>query len=128
MQIKFVSLMVEAQDDAPDFYTNVVGFRKMADLPMEGYRWLAVTAPDGIAGVELVLEPVQFLPARVYPKALFNAGIPAVAFTTADLAGECGRLKARDVKFRGEPKNLGPIISATFEDTCGNLVHLVQPL
>lgn len=127
MQVKFVSVLVEDQESALRFYTSVLGFENMADIPMGPYRWLTVTSPDGIAGVEVVLEPMAFPPARTYQKALFEAGIPAAAFITKDIAAEFTRLKKRGVVFRGEPAKMGPITAVTFEDTCGNLVHLVQP-
>ena len=127
MQIKFTSIMVEDQDSALHFYTTVLGFEKMADIPMGQFRWLTVYSPEGIAGVELVLEPMSFPPARAYQKALFEAGIPAVAFITKDIAAEIQRLNAHGVKFRGEPTNMGLITAVVFEDTCGNLINLVQP-
>ena len=127
MVIKFVSITVDDQEKALLFYTDVLGFRKMADIPMGDYRWLTVVSPDGIEGVELVLEPLAFPPARVYQSALFNAGVPATAFTTKDLQGEYDRLSARGVKFRSKPQSMGIISMAIFEDTCGNLVNLVQP-
>lgn len=127
MQIKFVSVMVEDQDRALEFYTSVLGFTKMADIPMGAYRWLTVTSPDGIAGVELVLEPLGFPPSRAYQRAMFEGGIPATALITRDIAADVARLKARGVKFRGEPVNMGPITAVVFEDTCGNLINLVQP-
>ena len=127
MQIKFVSVMVQDQDHALRFYTSVLGFEKMADIPMGEYRWLTVTSPDGVAGVELVLEPMGFPPARTYQKALFDAGIPATALITNDIAADVRRLKERGVRFRGEPARMGPITAVLFEDTCGNLVNLVQP-
>jgi catechol 2,3-dioxygenase-like lactoylglutathione lyase family enzyme len=127
MQLKFISVSVEDQERALAFYTEVLGFEKMADLPMGEYRWLTVTSPDGIAGVELVLEPMAFPPARTYQKALYDAGIPATALITRDIAADVRRLKARGVVFRGEPTAMGPITAVTFEDTCGNLINLVQP-
>lgn len=126
MQIRFVSVMVEDQDRALEFYTSVLGFQKMADIPMGEYRWLTVTSPEGIPGVELVLEPLAFAPARVYQRALLEAGIPATAFITHDIAAEVEQLKSRGVKFRGEPTQMGAITVAVFEDTCGNLINLVQ--
>ena len=99
----------------------------MADIPMGEYRWLTVVSPDGIEGVELVLEPNAFPPTQVYQKALFDAGIPATAFITNDIQADYERLKERGVIFRGEPKNLGLITVVVFEDTCGNLINLVQP-
>lgn len=127
MQIKFVSVMVQDQEHALRFYTEVLGFEKMADIPMGEYRWLTVTSPDGVAGVEMVLEPMAFAPAREYQKALLDAGIPAIALITRDLAVDVARLKALGVVFRGEPVASGPITSIVFEDTCGNLINLVQP-
>jgi catechol 2,3-dioxygenase-like lactoylglutathione lyase family enzyme len=127
MQIKFISVMVQDQEAALKFYTDVLGFRKMADIPTGEYRWLTVTSPDGIEGVELVLEPMGFPPSRAYQKALFDAGIPATALITNDVTADFRRLKGRGVVFRGEPKNMGLITAVTFEDTCGNLINLVQP-
>jgi len=127
MQIKFVSVMVDDQEKALRFYTKVLGFKKMADLPFGPARWLTVVSPDGAAGVELVLEPMGFPPARTFQKALFKAGIPATAFISTDIKAEVRRLKRRGVVFRGEPKEMGPITAVTFEDTCGNLINLVEP-
>ena len=127
MQIKFVSVMVEDQSRALDFYTKILGFEKMADIPMGEHRWLTVTSPEGIDGVELVFEPMAFPPARVYQKALFDAGIPATAFSTRNIAAEFDRLRKLGVTFRSGPKDLGLITAALFEDTCGNLIYLVQP-
>jgi len=128
MQIKLSSLTVEDQEKALQFYTTILGFEKVADIPMGEYRWLTVSSPDGIAGVELVLEPLGFAPARAYQKALFDAGIPATAFMTQDIAADYARLIGRGVHFRSEPKTMGPVIVALFEDGCGNLINLVQLL
>jgi catechol 2,3-dioxygenase-like lactoylglutathione lyase family enzyme len=127
MQIKLTSVMVDDQDKALQFYTAILGFVKKNDMPMGPFRWLTVTAPEGAEGVELVLEPMGFPPAKGYQKALFDAGIPATAFLTGDIQAEYLRLKELGVVFRGEPKSMGPIIAVTFEDTCGNLINLVQP-
>jgi len=127
MKITLSSVMVDDQDKALHFYTNVLGFEKKTDISMGEFRWLTVSSPDGVEGVELVLEPMGFPPARTYQKALFEAGIPATAFISNDIAAEVRRLKALGVSFRGEPTNMGPITAVLFEDTCGNLINLVQP-
>jgi len=127
MQITLTSLMVENQEKALAFYTDIIGFEKKHDIPMGEFRWLTVTAPEGLTGVELVLEPMAFPPARTYQKALYEAGIPATAFITTDIAAEYARLKKLGVVFRGEPVNAGPVTVVLFEDTCGNLINLVQP-
>jgi catechol 2,3-dioxygenase-like lactoylglutathione lyase family enzyme len=128
MQIKFTNVMVTDQEKALHFYTDILGFRKMADIPMGPLRWLTVTSPEGIEGVELVLEAINFAPKHDYQQALLAAGIPSLALTTNDIQADYERLTAAGVFFRGEPRNMGPIIGAIFEDTCGNLINLVQPL
>jgi catechol 2,3-dioxygenase-like lactoylglutathione lyase family enzyme len=126
MQARLISILVTNQDQALKFYCEVLGFVVKQDIPMGKFRWLTVAAPEGPEGVELVLEPMSFAPAKDYQKALFEAGIPLNAFFTSDMQGEYRRLKERGVVFRGEPENMGPIISVLFEDTCGNLINLVQ--
>ena len=128
MQIRFASVMVEDQGRALEFYTKVLGFAKMADIPIGEYRFLTVHSQESPEGAELVLEPMAFPPARVFQKALYDAGIPATAFTTGDITAEVARLKERGVRFRGEPQNAGPIMTVLFEDGCGNLINLVQPI
>lgn len=128
MQIKFSSVMVDNQDKALQFYTGILGFKKMADIPMGTFRWLTVTSPEGVKGTELGLEPINFPAAQVYHKALFEAGIPAAALISSDIFADYRRLKSLGVVFRGEPVSMGPITSVLFEDTCGNLINLVQPL
>lgn len=127
MQLKLSSIMVQDQDRALDFYTNKLGFVKLHDIPMGPFRWLTVTSPDGVEGMELVLEPMAFPPSQVYQKALYDAGIPATAFMTTDIDAEFKRLSEAGVVFRGEPQAMGPISTVLFDDTCGNLINLVQP-
>lgn len=129
MQIKVSSVLVDDQDKALAFYTQKLGFKKMADIPMgSSYRWLTVVSPDGIDGVELSLDKMSFEPSKVYQRALYEAGMPANAFVTADVDAEARRLRERGVVVRGEPVDMGPIRAVTFEDGCGNLLQLVQPL
>ena len=128
MRISLSSILVDDQEKALGFYTNTLGFKKMADIPMGTFRWLTVVSPEGAEGVEVVLEPIAFPPAQTYQKALYEAGIPMTAFLTDDIQAEYKRLKEGGVIFRSEPVEMGPIITVLFEDTCGNLINLVQPL
>ena len=128
MRIDITSVMVDDQAKALDFYTEKLGFIKMADIPLGEYRWLTVVSPDGPEGVELLLEPMGFPAARVFQKALYEAGTPYTAFRTHDIEAEYQRLKSRGVKFRSEPQEMGMVKSVLFEDTCGNLINLVQAL
>ena len=89
-------------------------------------RWLTVVSPEASGDVQLLLEPMGFPPARVYQKALFEAGIPLASFGVDDCQREYERMKKLGVVFRGEPKKMGPATIVTFEDTCGNLIQIAQ--
>ncbi len=128
MRIDLTSVMVNDQEKALQFYTEKLGFVKMADIPVGEYRFLTVTSPEGPDGIELVLEPMSFPQAREYQKALYDSGVPITAFRTDDVDEEFTQLKERGVTFRGEPQDMGPIKAVLFEDTCGNLINLVQAL
>ena len=127
MQIRLASVMVDNQEKALRFYTTILGFVKNKDIPMGPLRWLTVSSPEGCNEVELVLESTGFAAAQTYQRALFAAGIPAIAFISKDINSEFVRLKTQGVTFRGTPKPIGPITAVLFEDTCGNLINLVQP-
>lgn len=126
MKIKLTSVMVDDQDRALKFYTEVLGFVKKTEIPVGEHRWLTVVSPEDQNGVELVLEPMGFEPARVYQKALFEAGIPLTAFNVDDIRQEYERLKGLGVKFSIEPTNMGAATLAVFEDGCGNNIQIFQ--
>jgi catechol 2,3-dioxygenase-like lactoylglutathione lyase family enzyme len=126
MRINLTSVMVDDQARALEFYTNVLGFVKKKDIPLGEDRWLTVVSPEGPGDVELLLEPTGFPPAKVYQKALFDAGIPLTAFAVDDVRKEHERLNGRGVVFRQPPTAMGPVTVAVIEDTCGNLIQLVQ--
>ena len=129
MQIKIATVFVDDQAKALAFYTDKLGFRKMADIPMGPYRWLTVVSPEGVHGVELQLESVVgFDAARLFQKTLYESNRPCTAFITEDVEAEAQALRDRGVVVRGQPENMGPIKAVMSEDGCGNLIHLVQPL
>lgn len=127
MHIRHALIKVDDQDKALSFYTSILGFVKKHDHTIGAVRWLTVVEPQAAAAMELVLEPNHFPPARAAQKTLYDANFPATVLTTGDLAAEYERLKALGVVFRSEPKNVGPVATAFFEDTCGNVIALVQP-
>ena len=85
---------------------------------------LTVVSPEARDGVELVLEPMGFEPARVYQKALFDAGIPYTSFHVANVQEEYERLEKSGVKFSMKPTKMGPVTIAVFNDTCGNNIQI----
>ena len=126
MKFNIISIMVNDQESALKFYTEILGFEKKKDISMGKYRWLTVISPEGYDDVELVLEPMEFEPAKVYQKALFDAGMPLTIFDTKDINADYKRLSELGVKFRSEPQNMGVVTTVIFEDTCGNLIILAQ--
>ncbi len=126
MKIILTSIPVDDQQKALAFYTEKLGFRKKTDVPMGESRWLTVVSPEGDTGVEMLLEPMAFGPAKVYQKALFEAGIPFTCFGVADAQAEYERLQALGVQFRVPPTKMGPVTVAAFEDTCGNIIQIAQ--
>jgi catechol 2,3-dioxygenase-like lactoylglutathione lyase family enzyme len=127
MKINLTSLMVDNQDKALKFYTEVIGFQKHNDIPVGGeYRWITVTAPEGHPDVELSLEPNANPAAKCFQEAMFKQGIPMTSFESSDAAADFERLKARGVVFTKEPAQMGPVIIAVFSDTCGNLIQFHQ--
>jgi glyoxylase I family protein len=127
MRIKLTSIMVDDQDKALTFYTEVLGFRKKHDIPVGEYRWITVTSPEGPDDLELVLEPNANPAGKAFQEAMFSQGIPITAFEAADIAGEFARLSAQGVAFVQPPTPAGPVTIAVFADTCGNLIQLYQP-
>jgi catechol 2,3-dioxygenase-like lactoylglutathione lyase family enzyme len=126
MKIKLTSVLVDDQDKALTFYTEVLGFVKKMDIPVGKFKWLTVVSPDGPDDIELVLEPNDNPAARTYQQAIFKSGIPATAFAVDDIQREFERMKQAGVAFTKEPTKAGPVTIAVFDDTCGNLIQLYQ--
>jgi catechol 2,3-dioxygenase-like lactoylglutathione lyase family enzyme len=126
MRIKLSSVMVDDQGKALAFYTETLGFVKKTDIQMGEFRWLTVVSPKGQDDIELLLEPIGFDPARIFQKALFEAGIPLNAFAVPDVRAEHDRLVEKGVTFKVDPTEAGDTTIAVFEDTCGNLIQIYQ--
>lgn len=126
LKIKLNSVMVDDQDKALKFYTEVLGFAKARDIPVGGFRWISVYAPEGHRDVELALEPNANPAGKTFQAALFEQGIPATAFEVDDIEAEYQRLKALGVVFTVTPTSAGPVTIAVFADTCGNLLQIYQ--
>lgn len=127
MRIKLTSIMVDDQDKALRFYTEVLGFRKKHDIPVGDYKWLTVVSPEGPDDIELSLEPNANPAGKTFQEAMFKQGIPIAAFEVSDIQGEYSRLVKQSVAFTREPTRMGPVTIAIFSDTCGNLIQLYQP-
>ena len=128
MMITLTSVLVDDQAKALDFSTRVLGFEKKTEVPMGEYAWLTDVSPDAPDGVELVLEPDQHPAARTFKAALVADGIPFTAFAVDDVDAEYARLVAHGVVFTQPPASMGPVVTAVFDDTCGNLIQIISPV
>lgn len=126
MKIVVTSVLVDDQEKALKFYTDILGFVKKHDIPMGGPRWLTVVSTAAPDGVELLLEPDAHPAAGPFKKALVEDGIPYTSFGVDDIQAEYNRLLALGVHFTQPPVAMGPVTTAVFDDTCGNLIQMAQ--
>ncbi|RBY75540.1 VOC family protein [Geodermatophilus sp. TF02-6] len=124
MRINLASVLVDDQDKALRFYTEVLGFVKKTEIPLGEHRWLTVVSPEDPDGVELVLEPDGHPAAKPFKEALVADGIPFTSFAVDDVQEEYERLRGLGVVFTQEPTGMGPVTTAVLDDTCGNLVQI----
>lgn len=126
MRINLTSVPVDDQAKALRFYTETLGFQSKHDIPMGVHRWITVVSPEDPNGTELALEPDEHPAVKAFKSALVKDGIPFTAFAVADVAAEHQRLEALGVRFTQPPTEMGPMVTAVLDDTCGNLIMIAQ--
>ncbi len=124
MRINLASVLVDDQQKALSFYTDVLGFVKKNDIPLGEHSWLTVVSPEEPDGVELVLEPSEHPAVKPFKEALVADGIPFTSFAVDDVHKEYERLTALGVRFTQPPTQMGPVTTAVLDDTCGNLIQI----
>ena len=126
IKIKLTSVLVDDQNKALEFYTDVLGFEKKTEFPVGEHRWLTVVSPAEPDGTELVLEPDAHPAAAPFKQALVEDGIPFTSFTVDDVHAEYQRLRKRGVRFTQEPLEMGGMTTAVLDDNCGNLIQIAS--
>lgn len=126
MKIIVTSIFVEDQEKALKFYTENLGFVKKHDVPAGEFRWITLVSPEDEGGTELLLEPNNNPIAKDYQSRLVSQGIPATMFGVEDIQKEYERLSEKGVNFTMEPTKAGEVTIAVFDDTCGNLIQIIQ--
>ena len=126
MKLYITSVFVNDQDRAHDFYTSKLGFKTKHDIPMGEHRWLTLTEAGNPESVEFLLEPSDHPAVKPYKAALVEDGIPVHSFQVADIQKEYERLQSLGVEFSQTPTEMGPVITAVLDDTCGNFIQLLQ--
>ena len=120
-KVVYVTVFVKSQDKAIDFYTNVLGFEKRADVPKaDGPRFLAV----GLKGQDLLLVLWPGTPGQGQP----YQGRSTAAYTieTPDCRKSFETLKSRGVKFDTDVIEFPWGYVAVFQDPDGNHLQLRQ--
>jgi catechol 2,3-dioxygenase-like lactoylglutathione lyase family enzyme len=126
VRINLTSVLVDDQEKALRFYTEVLGFLKKNDVPLGEHRWLTVVSPDAPEGTELLLEPDAHPAAKPFKQALVDDGIPYTSFAVEDVQAEYERLRAQGVRFTQEPLEMPSVTTAVLDDTCGNLIQIAS--
>jgi catechol 2,3-dioxygenase-like lactoylglutathione lyase family enzyme len=126
MKINLTSVLVDDQAKALQFYTEVLGFVKQYDVPVGEDRWLTVVSPEDPDGTALLLEPGRHPAVKPFKEALVADGIPFTSFAVDDVTAEYERLRGLGVRFTQEPAATGPVTTAVFDDTCGNLIQIAH--
>ena len=126
MRIHWASVMVDDQQKALRFYTETLGFKLKHNIPLGEHAWITVVSEEAPEGTELVLEPDEHPAARPFKRALVEDGIPWTGFAVDDVEAEHERLAAAGVRFVQPPTDLGTVITAVFDDTCGNLIQIQE--
>lgn len=126
MKMYIKSVMVDDQSKALAFYTEKMGFQVKHDIPMGEARWLTVVSPEEPDGVELLLEPSGHKAVAPFKASLYADGLPFTSFSVEDLDQEYERMTGLGVKFTQAPTQAGPVKIAVLDDTCGNLIQLIQ--
>jgi catechol 2,3-dioxygenase-like lactoylglutathione lyase family enzyme len=124
VRITVTSVLVDDQEKALRFYTDVLGFVTKTEIPMGEHRWLTVVSPEDPDGVELALEPDEHHGAQAFKKTLVEDGIPYTSFAVADVEAEFARLTGLGVTFTQPPTAMGEMTTAVLDDTCGNLIMI----
>lgn len=126
MRIHLTGVFVDDQDKALRFYTETLGFKLKHNVPVGRFAWITVVSEEAPEGMELLLEPDEHPAVPPYKAALVKDGIPCASFAVDDVEAEHERLVAKGVRFVQPPTDAGTVITAVFDDTCGNLIQITE--
>ena len=126
MKLTASQIFVDDQEKALGFYTNILGFKKKEDVPIGKYRWLTIVSNLDQDGIQILLKPSSHPAVRPFKEALVRDKIPYATFTVENIKEEYDRLLRHKVTFLTPPADMGNIMIAIFDDTCGNLIQMIQ--
>ena len=126
MRINLAGVFVDDQQKALRFYTETLGFKLKHNIPLGEHSWITVVSEEDPDGTEFVLEPDAHPAVRPFKQALVEDGIPYTSFAVDDVEAEHERLVAKGVRFVQPPTDLGTVVTAVFDDSCGNLIQIAE--
>ena len=121
-RVNSINLVVVAstdQDRSIEFYEQVLGFEKRADIPFgNDYRWVEVYPPSGTTGIALA-------PPQHEDQVGVQTGI---SLTTDDIDATHEYLRSRDVDVDEQVSRMGGPVPPLmwFRDPDGNTLMIVE--
>ena len=127
MRIVVTSVLVDDQEKALRFYTDVLGFEKKDDIAAGGgalaHRRLAAGSATGRSSCSSRTGTRRPARSRRRWSRTASRTRRSASTTSRPSSGGC---KALGVRFTQEPLEMGPVTTAVFDDTCGNLIQIAQ--
>jgi catechol 2,3-dioxygenase-like lactoylglutathione lyase family enzyme len=120
-----VTFVVREYDEAVAFFTNTLGFELIEDTALGGGKRWVLVAPSNSRGTCLLLAKAANLEqaSRIGNQ---TGGRVFLILHTDDFWGDYQAMKARNVRFREEPRQEPYGTVAVFEDLYGNKWDLLQ--
>lgn len=129
--ISLVTVYCLDQDEARDYYIDVLGFESRTDVTMgEGFRWVTIGHPSQ-PELEVTLmtpgPPLDAEAAAFIRRQLEKGQMGGLGLRVDDCRKTFSELSAKGVTFLQEPSDRPYGVEAVMRDNSGNWLVLVEP-